>query len=100
LGGDTRHAGLRLLLKRAATDPHKPAAPLPQVGNLEAAVDVYRDMQAAGRPPNVVTSCGLIAALGRERRRRGVRYAHIAHELWTELCGSGVQLDGAAYRTG
>ncbi|KAL4858667.1 Pentatricopeptide repeat-containing protein [Chlorella vulgaris] len=71
-----------------------------KVGNLEAAVDVYRDMQAAGRPPNVVTSCGLIAALGRERRRRGVRYAHIAHELWTELCASGVQLDGAAYRTG
>ena len=85
-------------------------------GELDAALDVFRDLQgggsgrggaqggsaagaATGLTVNVVTYCGLIAALGRERRR-GVRYAQAAHELWTELAGSGTALDDAAYRTG
>ncbi|EFN58087.1 hypothetical protein CHLNCDRAFT_34493 [Chlorella variabilis] len=71
-----------------------------KAGDLDAAVDAFRDMQAGGRAANVVTYCGLISALGRERRRRGVRYAQTAHELWGELAGSGTQLDAAAFRTG
>lgn len=71
-----------------------------KAGRLDAALDTFRDMQGAGLPPNVVTFCGLISALGRERRRRGVRYAQTAYELWSELAASGTQLDAAAYRTG
>ena len=70
-----------------------------QMGDLEAALDTFRDLQSLGLTANVVTYCGLISALGKERRR-GVRYAQTAHELWAELAGSGAQLDGAAYRTG
>jgi pentatricopeptide repeat protein len=71
-----------------------------KTGRLDAALDAFRDMQGAGRAPNVVTYCGLISALGRERRRRGVRYAQTAYELWSELAASSTQLDAAAYRTG
>ena len=76
-----------------------PRAWLLQVGDLEAALDTFRDLQSLGLTANVVTYCGLISALGKERRR-GVRYAQTAHELWAELAGSGAQLDSAAYRTG
>lgn len=71
-----------------------------KAGDADAALEVFRDLRAApGRTPNVVTYCGLIAALGRQRRR-GVRYAQAAHELWGELAASGAQLDCAAYRAG
>lgn len=70
-----------------------------QAGDLDQALDAFRDLQSLGLNPNVVTYCGLISALGKERRR-GVRYAQLAHELWRELAASGLQLDSAAYRTG
>lgn len=71
-----------------------------QAGNLEAALDAYRSLQAeGGHVPNVVTACSLISALGRARRR-GTRYAQTAHELWGELAASGAALDAAAYRAG
>ncbi len=72
---------------------------LRQVGALESALEAFRDLQTLGLTPNVVTYCGLISALGRERRR-GLRFAATAAELWDELAGSGAQLDAAAYRAG
>lgn len=82
-----------------ALPPSASPLPLPQVGALESALEAFRDLQALGLAPNVVTYCGLISALGRERRR-GLRFAATAAELWEELAGSGVQLDAAAYRAG
>lgn len=71
-----------------------------QAGDVEAALDTYRSLQSeGGHRPNVVTACSMISALGRARRR-GTRYAQIAHELWGELSASGAALDAAAYRAG
>lgn len=47
--------------------------------------------------PNVVTCCGLIAALGRARRQGEREEGYL---LWQELFASGQDLDAAAYRTG
>ena len=53
--------------------------------------------------PNKVTYCGLISALGKQRRR-GSRYPELAYELWQELrdehSTSGETLDAISLRTG
>lgn len=79
--------------------PHKRCLDIMQAGDLGAAVEVFEDLKSAGLAPNKVTYCALISALGKDRRR-GVRSAQLAYELWTELQGQGEQLDAAAYRTG
>lgn len=70
-----------------------------KAGSIESALEAFRDLQSQGLTANVVTYCGLISALGKERRR-GLRYAATAAELWGELVASGAQLDAAAYRAG
>lgn len=71
------------------------------VNDVDAALGVFRGLQADGMAPNKVTYCGLISGLGK-KRRRGSRYAEVAYELWQELLESpyGSQLDAAALRTG
>lgn len=69
------------------------------LGDLEAALDVFRDLQNCGMAPNKVTYCGLISALGKQRRR-GSRYPELAYELWQELRASADSLDAAAVRVG
>lgn len=61
------------------------------------ALRVYRAVEASGLTPNVVTACGLISALGKQRRR-GERVE--GYRLWRELQASGLWLDAGAYRTG
>lgn len=70
-----------------------------QVGDLGAAVEAFEDLKSAGLQPNKVTYCSLISALGKDKRR-GVRSAQLAYELWMELRASGEELDAAAYRIG
>lgn len=70
--------------------------------DIEAAISIFRDLQAGSMNPNKVTYCGLISALGKQRRK-GSRYLELAYELWLELQNSalkGSQLDSAALRTG
>ena len=70
-----------------------------QAGDLSAAVEAFEDLKVSGLQPNKVTYCALISALGRDRRR-GVRSAALAYELWRELQAQGERLDAAAYRAG
>jgi len=70
--------------------------------DIEGAISIFRDLQAGNMNPNKVTYCGLISALGKQRRK-GSRYVELAYELWIELQNSskgGSQLDSAALRTG
>lgn len=69
--------------------------------DIEAAISIFRDLQAGSMNPNKVTYCGLISALGKQRRK-GSRYVELAYELWLELLNSCKvsQLDSAALRTG
>ena len=60
---------------------------------------VFEELKALGLQPNKVMYCELMSALGKDRRR-GVRSAQLAYELWTELKGQGEKLDAAAYRAG
>jgi pentatricopeptide repeat protein len=70
--------------------------------DIEGAISIFRDIQAGDMRPNKVTYCGLISALGKQRRK-GSRYVELAYDLWVELQSStngGSQLDSAALRTG
>lgn len=74
------------------------------INDVDAAVNVFRDLQNRGMAPNKVTYCCLISALGKQRRR-GSRYAHVAYELWQELRTASSlplmsDLDPVALRTG
>ena len=64
---------------------------------MYSALRALRAIQAAGMEPNVVTYCGVISALSRERRQREQQ---LGYRLWCELHGSSLRLDAAAYRTG
>jgi len=68
-----------------------------QAGEVYSALRALRAIQAAGMQPNVVTYCGLISALSRERRQREQQ---LGYRLWCELHDSPLRLDAAAYRTG
>ena len=68
-----------------------------QAGEVYSAMRALRAIQAAGMQPNVVTYCGLISALSRERRQREQQ---LGYRLWCELHDSSLRLDAAAYRTG
>lgn len=70
-----------------------------QGGDSVWAVALLRAMPAAGLRPNAVTTCSLISALCRDRRR-GVRSAQLALDVWQGLRASGEHLDAAAYRAG
>jgi len=69
------------------------------LGDLDGALAVFRDLQSCGMAPNKVTFCGLISALGKQKRR-GSRYLELAYELWRELQLSGDNLDPMALRIG
>ena len=71
-----------------------------QAGEPYRALRIFRDLQAAGFRPNLVTWCGLISGLGRQCRK-GVPFQQQAYDLWHELKLSGTPLDDkAAYCTG
>lgn len=80
---------------KLAADAYQKAAS--QAGEVYSAVRALRALQAAGMQPNVVTYCGLISALSRERRQREQQ---LGYRLWCELHASSLRLDAAAYRTG
>lgn len=60
-----------------------------QAGEPYNAVQAFRDLRGSGLTPNVVTWCGQITALSRFNRR-GSAFAHLAHDLWTELQSLGM----------
>ena len=70
-----------------------------QAGEPYTAVQVFKQIQQAGLTPNYVTYSGLIAALGKVRKR-GQPSAELAYQLWQELYELRQPLDAAAYRTG
>lgn len=71
-----------------------------KAGDLSAAVEAFEDVKKAGMAPNKVTYCSLISALGKDRRK-GLRSAQLAYEMWRELKAAGGEaLDAAAYRIG
>lgn len=71
-----------------------------QVTRPFTALDIFRQLQSAGFSANYVTYCGLISALGKERRR-GQPSADLAYQLWQELYEAEMPgLDAAAYRAG
>lgn len=71
-----------------------------QCGDLGAATEAFSDLKARGVQPNKVTYCTLISALCKDKRR-GVRSAQLAYQLWRELRDmEGEPLDAAAYRIG
>jgi hypothetical protein len=71
-----------------------------QAGEAQLAVRAFRELQAAGLVPNVVTRAALISGLSRARRR-GAPCAQQAYELWKELEASGDAASNAcAYAAG
>jgi len=70
-----------------------------QAGEPYTALEIFRQIQAAGLIPNFITYCGLISAFGKVRRR-GQPSADLAYQLWQELCDLQLPLDAAAFRTG
>lgn len=69
-----------------------------KAGAYSRAVEVFRDVAAAGLEPNRVTYCQLISGL-LKCRRRGSPNSQLAYQLWQELL-SKEGLDGEAYKTG
>ncbi|DBA92143.1 TPA: hypothetical protein ACH3X1_015865 [Trebouxia sp. C0004] len=70
-----------------------------KAGEPYTALEIFRQLQAAGLTPNYITYCGLISAFGKVRRR-GQPSADLAYQLWQELCSLQLPLDAAAFRTG
>ena len=91
-GAPPHYSSYQLLIAAAA-----------RAGDLTSALGALRDAQARGLSINKVTYCCLISACGRQRRR-GLRWAALAYELWRELeraaLADGAPLDAAAFRAG
>ncbi|KAK9825475.1 hypothetical protein WJX81_008217 [Elliptochloris bilobata] len=83
-GGGLRYATYQALISSAF-----------QAGEPDRAVQAFRGLQRSGLQPNLVTWCGVISALSKQRRR-GVPAAARAHELWRELQASGLAARDAA----